>query len=125
MKLAVSALILSFAAFAARGDTALRGGSGGDSPNKLASDAGYNGLTLFLDHVKTGAVASDAVVIGAIVDSYNKVHDTYAIKSAFKDEEIAVPEAESDGAFYDSMGRFTVGWGTFCHWSPILLRLHL
>jgi hypothetical protein len=111
MKLAVSALVLSFAAFSARGDSALRGGSSSDTAN-LASDTGYNGLTLFLDHVKTGAVASDDVVIGAIVDSYNKVHDTYSIKSAFKNEEIAVPEEGTDGAYYDSMGRFTIGWGT-------------
>jgi hypothetical protein len=112
MKLAVSALVLSFAAFSARGDSALRGGGSSSDSANLASDTGYNGLTLFLDHVKTGAVASDDVVIGAIVDSYNKVHDTYSIKSAFKNEEIAVPEEGTDGAYYDSMGRFTIGWGT-------------
>jgi hypothetical protein len=109
MKLAVSALVLSFSAFAARGDSVLRGSS---DNAKLAADTGYNGLTLFLDHVKAGAVTSDDVVIGAIVNSYNKVHDKYAIKSAFKEEEIAVPEAGTNGAYFDSMGRFTIGWGT-------------
>jgi hypothetical protein len=79
---------------------------------RLTGDTGYNGMTLMLNHVKAGETVSDDVVIGAIVDAYNKVHDGYKIVSAFKSEEMIVPEDGSDGGYFDSLGRYTVGWGT-------------
>jgi hypothetical protein len=123
MKVCASASLLFMAIAAARGDGSLRGSSTpaqaeekGQENERLASDSGYSGLTLMLDHVKAGQTESDDVVIGAIVDSYNKFHSGYAIVSAFKDEEIVIPEPDSDGVYDDILARYTVGWSTFsCH----------
>jgi hypothetical protein len=113
----VSLLLFAGLGAAARGhDGPLRGsGSAASAPDehRLGSDSGYSGLTLMLDRVRAGETESDDVVIGAIVDSYNKFHSGYSVVSAFKDEEIVIPVVDADGAYTDVLARYTVGWSTY------------